>query len=77
MEDPDARDTGRKDYRVPETEGFATFTALRRNNIPGKLLYFPDKNHWVLKPQNSLLWHHTVLDWLDQWNGDTPPSTGQ
>ena len=66
---------GGKDYRVPETEGFAIFTALQRRNIPSRLLYFPDENHWVLKPSNSLLWHQTVLDWLDQWNGSTvtPP----
>ena len=67
---------GGKDYRIPETDGFSVFTALQRNNIPGRLLYFPDENHWVLKPQNSILWHDTVLDWLDQWNGNTPPRWG-
>jgi dipeptidyl aminopeptidase/acylaminoacyl peptidase len=58
---------GAKDYRVVETGGFATFTALQRKGIPSKLLYFPDENHWVLKPQNSILWHDTVLDWIDRW----------
>ena len=58
---------GGKDFRVVETGGFATFTALQRKGIPSKLLYFPDENHWVLKPQNSVLWHDTVLDWLDRW----------
>ncbi len=58
---------GAKDYRVVETGGFATFTALQRKGIPSKLLYFPDENHWVLKPHNSVLWHDTVLDWLDRW----------
>ena len=58
---------GAKDYRVVETGGFATFTALQRRGIPSKLLYFPDENHWVLKPHNSILWHDTVLDWLDRW----------
>ena len=58
---------GGKDYRVVDTEGLATFTALQRRNIPSKLLYFPDENHWVLKPQNSVLWHDTVFGWLDQW----------
>ena len=58
---------GGKDYRVVETGGFATFTALQRKGIPSKFLYFPDENHWVLKPQNSVLWHDTVLDWLDRW----------
>ena len=58
---------GGKDYRVVETGGFATFTALQRMGIPSKFLYFPDENHWVLKPQNSILWHDTVLDWIDLW----------
>ena len=58
---------GGKDFRVVETGGFATFTALQRKGIPSKFLYFPDENHWVLKPQNSVQWHDTVLDWLDRW----------
>jgi dipeptidyl aminopeptidase/acylaminoacyl peptidase len=58
---------GAKDFRVVETGGFATFTALQRKGIPSRFLYFPDENHWVLKPANSILWHDTVLDWLDQW----------
>ncbi len=56
-----------QDYRVVDTGGIATFTAAQRKGIPSKLLYFPDENHWILKPQNSILWHDTVLDWLDQW----------
>ena len=56
-----------KDYRVVDTQGLATFTALQRRGIPSKLLYFPDENHWVLKPANSLLWHETVIAWLDRW----------
>ena len=58
---------GGQDYRVVDTQGIATFTALQRKGIPSKLLYFPDENHWVLKPQNSILWHDTVLGWLAQW----------
>jgi len=58
---------GAKDFRIPETQGMSTFTALQRRGIPSKFLYFPDENHWVLKPQNSILWHDTVLAWLDQW----------
>jgi dipeptidyl aminopeptidase/acylaminoacyl peptidase len=58
---------GAKDFRVVETGGFATFTALQRKGIPSRFLYFPDENHWILKPANSILWHDTVLDWLDQW----------
>jgi len=55
------------DFRIPYAQGIATFTALQRRGIPSKLLYFPDESHWVLKPQNSILWHETVIGWLDQW----------
>lgn len=58
---------GGLDYRVPETQGIATFTALQRRGVPSRFLYFPDENHWVLKPANSKLWHDTVLGWLDTW----------
>lgn len=58
---------GGKDFRVVDTHGMATFTALQRKGIPSKFLYFPDENHWVLKPHNSIVWHETVLGWLDQW----------
>ena len=58
---------GGQDFRVPLTQGLGTFTVLQRRGIPGKLLYFPDENHWVLKPHNSILWHQTVIAWLDRW----------
>ncbi len=58
---------GARDFRLPETEGFAAFTALQRRGIPSRFLYFPDENHWVLKPKNSILWHETVIDWLNRW----------
>jgi dipeptidyl aminopeptidase/acylaminoacyl peptidase len=58
---------GGKDYRVVETQGISTFTALQRRGIPSKFVHFPDENHWVLKPQNSIFWHQTVIGWLDQW----------
>ncbi|MCP5053165.1 MAG: S9 family peptidase, partial [bacterium] len=58
---------GGQDFRVVETQGFATFNALQRKGIPSKLLYYPDENHWVLKPHNSILWYDTVLAWLNQW----------
>ena len=60
---------GALDFRVVESQGFQTFTALQRRRIPSQLLYFPDENHFVLKPHNSLLWHRTVLAWLDRWAG--------
>lgn len=58
---------GGQDFRVVETQGFATFNALQRKGIPSKLLYFPNENHWVLKPQNSVQWHETVIGWMDEW----------
>lgn len=64
---------GQLDYRIPVEQGLATFTALQRRGVPSKLLYFPNENHWVLKAQNSVLWHKEVLDWLDQWTGNTRP----
>jgi dipeptidyl aminopeptidase/acylaminoacyl peptidase len=55
------------DFRVPISEGMQLFTAVQRKGIDSKLLMFPDEGHWVLKPQNSQLWFHTVLDWLDKY----------
>ena len=66
---------GGKDFRVVDTQGLSTFTALQRKGIPSRLLYFPDENHWVLKPQNSRRWHNEVLAWLDRYTlgtGSTP-----
>ncbi|MFQ5599627.1 MAG: prolyl oligopeptidase family serine peptidase [Candidatus Krumholzibacteriia bacterium] len=67
---------GGLDYRVPESEGFATFTALQRRGIPSKFLHFPDENHWVLKPQNAILWQDTILDWLERWLVHEPGASG-
>nr|WP_315252135.1 S9 family peptidase [uncultured Duganella sp.] len=58
---------GDLDFRIPTAQGLGTFTALQRQGIPSKFLFFPDENHWVLKPANSVLWHHTVIDWLDTY----------
>src|SRR3569833_2358265 len=58
-----------KDFRIPYTQGLAAFTALQRRNVPSKLLIFPDENHWVLKPRNSVQWYHEVFGWLRQWLG--------
>jgi dipeptidyl aminopeptidase/acylaminoacyl peptidase len=55
------------DFRVPISEGMQLFTAVQRKGIDSKLLMFPDEGHWVLKPQNSQFWYHTVLDWLDKY----------
>jgi dipeptidyl aminopeptidase/acylaminoacyl peptidase len=56
---------GQLDFRVPYTQSIATFTALQRRGVESRLLVFPDENHWVLKPANSIQWYGTVLDWLD------------
>ena len=56
-----------QDQRVPVNHGLELFNILQRKGIPSRFLYFPDENHWVLKPHNSVLWHETVLAWLDQW----------
>ncbi len=64
---------GALDYRVSEIEGLAVFTALQRRGVPSRLLHFPDENHWVLKPENSVMWHETVLDWLGRWSADEAP----
>jgi dipeptidyl aminopeptidase/acylaminoacyl peptidase len=56
---------GEQDFRIPYDQGLAAFTALQVRNVDSKLLVFPDENHWVLKPANSVLWYHTVLSWLD------------
>ena len=58
---------GEQDFRVPYTQGLQLFTALQLQKVPSKLLVFPDEGHWVLKPQNSVLWYKTVIDWLDSW----------
>jgi dipeptidyl aminopeptidase/acylaminoacyl peptidase len=58
---------GALDYRVVDTQGLATFNALQRMGVPSRLLYYPDENHWVLKPLNSIQWHEVVLDWIDRW----------
>ncbi len=57
---------GALDYRVPYSQGLATFTALQRRGIESRFLFFPDENHWILKPANSLQWHDEVLGWLHQ-----------
>ncbi|MFD2365574.1 prolyl oligopeptidase family serine peptidase [Pseudoduganella sp. GCM10020061] len=58
---------GDLDFRVPTTQALGTFTALQRRGIESKLLVFPDENHWVLKPANSVQWHHNVIGWLNQY----------
>ena len=58
---------GEKDYRINATQGMSAFNAARMKGIPAELLIFPDENHWVLKPQNGVLWQRTFFEWLDRW----------
>jgi len=62
---------GEQDFRVPYTQSLQLFSALQLQKVPSKLLVFPDEGHWILKPQNSLLWYHSFLDWIGEW---TKPS---
>jgi dipeptidyl aminopeptidase/acylaminoacyl peptidase len=61
---------GANDYRVPYAQGISAFTALQRRGIPSRLVFFPNENHWVLKPANSIQWHREVERWLAQWLGE-------
>jgi dipeptidyl aminopeptidase/acylaminoacyl peptidase len=58
---------GQQDFRVPYSQGLSAFTALQRRGIESRLVVFPDENHWILKPANSLQWHREVFDWLDRY----------
>ncbi|KAI8632039.1 prolyl oligopeptidase [Xylariaceae sp. FL1651] len=57
------------DYRLPIAEGLAAFNALQTRGVPSRFLMFPDENHWVLKPENSLVWHKEVLGWINRYTG--------
>ena len=58
---------GGKDFRVPEAQGMAAFQAAKLKGIPARFLYFPEEGHWVLSPQNGLIWHDQFFGWLDRW----------
>jgi dipeptidyl aminopeptidase/acylaminoacyl peptidase len=59
---------GELDYRVPVTQGFAYYNTLRAKGVPARLVYFPDENHWILKPQNSRLWYDEFFAWLKRFD---------
>ena len=58
---------GEKDYRILANQGMAAFNAAILRGIPAELLIYPDENHWVLQPQNGVLWQRTFFEWLDKW----------
>ena len=58
---------GGMDYRVPVDQGMAAYNCAQMMGVPSRLLIFPDENHWILKPQNAMMWHREYFRWLDQW----------
>ena len=58
---------GEKDYRILASQGMQAFNAAKLRGIPAQLLVYPDENHWIVKPQNSILWQRTFFGWLDKW----------
>lgn len=58
---------GMNDYRIPYDQGMAAFNAARMMGVPAKLVVFPEENHWILQPQNSVLWHEELFGWIDRW----------
>jgi dipeptidyl aminopeptidase/acylaminoacyl peptidase len=58
---------GQLDYRVPYSQGLAVFTALQRRGVPSELLFYPDENHWVLRPADRVQWYDTVIAWMNRW----------
>ena len=58
---------GEKDFRVPVTQGMEAFTAAQVQKVPSRFLYFPSEGHWVMKPQNGVVWHRVFFDWLDRY----------
>jgi dipeptidyl aminopeptidase/acylaminoacyl peptidase len=58
---------GGKDFRIPYTQGMAAFNAAKLRGIPAKFLFFPEESHWVLSPQNGILWQREFFGWLNKW----------
>ena len=63
---------GEQDYRVPVTQGLALYGVLKGKGVDARLVYFPDENHWILKPQNSIYWYHEFGQWLERYIGKGP-----
>lgn len=58
---------GMNDFRIPYDQGMAAFNSARMMGVPAKLVVFPEENHWILQPQNSVLWHEELFGWVDRW----------
>ena len=63
---------GALDYRVPDQQGLAYYSTLKSLGVPARLVFFPDENHWILKPQNSRLWFSEYFAWLKRYVGSGP-----
>ena len=63
---------GALDYRVPDAQGLMYYSTLKSLNVPAKLVFFPDENHWIVKPQNSRLWYREYFAWLKKYIGTGP-----
>lgn len=68
---------GERDFRIPYVQSLGAFTALQNRQIPSELLIFPDENHWVLSPRNSLAWHRAVYAWVARWTGENVSESGE
>jgi dipeptidyl aminopeptidase/acylaminoacyl peptidase len=64
---------GAKDYRVPDAQGLAYYNTLKAKGVDAKLVWFPDENHWILKPRNSALWYREFFDWLKRHDPAATP----
>jgi dipeptidyl aminopeptidase/acylaminoacyl peptidase len=58
---------GQQDYRVPYAQGLEIYNVYRARHLPARLVVYPDENHWILKPRNSVHWYGEVLGWLKRW----------
>ena len=58
---------GEQDYRVPYSQGLAIYNVYKAMGLPARLVVYPDENHWILKPANSVHWYGEILAWLDRW----------
>jgi dipeptidyl aminopeptidase/acylaminoacyl peptidase len=67
METPTLVIHGALDYRVPDGQGLAYYNTLKTKGVPTRLVFFPDENHWILKPRNSRLWYREFFAWLGRW----------
>jgi dipeptidyl aminopeptidase/acylaminoacyl peptidase len=64
---------GEQNFRVPYTQDLQLYPALQLQKVPWKLLLYPDEGYWILKPQNSVLWYNTFLEWIGEWARPAPP----